>query len=241
MAAMRTMPFINSLKPCIQEYTPWKTNPNNRSNTSKIIIATANITPVIAPSFPVSRSSLSQIMTIICIFAFNNDVCIPIYAREVLQMDSGAYTTLMSTTGLGSFLGACYMSGRAANGINSRILKTGIITLTGTQILLFFNSNYILAILGTIVVGFSIIVYLNMANSIFQLHTEEAYLGRVMSVYSFMDCGLAPVGSFYSGTLMETAGGVYGFLGCGLGTLLALGLAYVAFKRSFQSWSPELD
>lgn len=181
------------------------------------------------------------IMTIICIFAFNNDVCIPIYAREVLQMDSGAYTTLMSTTGLGSFLGACYMSGRAANGINSRILKTGIITLTGTQILLFFNTNYILAILGTMVVGFSIIVYLNMANSIFQLHTEEAYLGRVMSVYSFMDCGLAPVGSFYSGTLMETAGGVYGFLGCGLGALLALGLAYVVFRRSFQSWSPELD
>ena len=40
---------------------------------------------------------------------------------------------------------------------------------------------------------------------------------------------------------MEMAGGVYGFLGCGLGTLIALGLAYILFKQSFRQWSPELD
>jgi MFS family permease len=181
------------------------------------------------------------IMTIVCIFSFNNDVCTPIYAREALHMGSDAYTTLMSTTGLGSLLGAFYMSGRAMNGINTRILVTGIFMLTGAQIFLFFNTTYILAMAATALVGFSIIVYLNMANSIFQLHTEDQYLGRVMSVYSFLDAGLAPVGSLYAGTLMEMAGGVYGFLGCGLGTLIALGLAYILFKQSFRQWSPELD
>lgn len=179
------------------------------------------------------------IMMIICIFAFNNDVCTPVYAREVLHRGSDAYTLLMSTTGFGSLIGAFYMSGRAAHGINTRILRYGIILLTGAQIFLFFNTSYILSMAATMIVGFSIIVYLNMANSIFQLHTEEKYLGRVMSVYSFMDCGLAPVGSFYSGTLMEFAGGMYGFLGCGLGALIALGIAYILCRKSFRTWNPE--
>lgn len=180
------------------------------------------------------------IMAVIGIFAFNNDVCTPIYAKEVLHMDSDAYTTLMSTTGLGSLIGAFYMSGRASHGINTRILISGILLLTGAQIFLFFNTSYLLAMIATTLVGFAIIVYLNMANSIFQLHSEEQYLGRVMSVYSFLDAGLVPVGSLYAGSVMEVAGGVYGFLACGLGTLLVLALMYIVFKRSFQTWSPEI-
>ena len=49
------------------------------------------------------------LMAIVCTFAMNNDVIIPVFTKEVLHMGSSAYTALMSSAGIGAFLGAIFM------------------------------------------------------------------------------------------------------------------------------------
>jgi MFS family permease len=175
-------------------------------------------------------------MATIVTFSMNNDVVTPIFAKEILHRGSDAYSMLMSTTGLGAFLGAIYMSYRAVHGVNKKLFIASIFVMTGTQISLFFLRSYEYALLATMVIGFCIIVFLNMSNSIFQLTAEVKYRGRVMSVYSFLNGGSAPIGSFYAGSVMQSLGGAFGWPGCGLMALLLLGGAFFHYKTAFLRW-----
>jgi len=178
-------------------------------------------------------------MAIVSTFSLNNDVATPIFAKEILHMGSDAYSMLMSTTGVGAFCGAMYMSSRAKYGINKPMFLGAIFIMTGAQISMFFVKSYMLSLFMTMLIGFMIIVFLNMSNSIFQIYADEQYRGRVMSVYSFLNGGSAPIGSFYIGSLMEQAGGVWGFPGCGATALILLAIGYAFHKKSFNQWYKE--
>jgi hypothetical protein len=63
-----------------------------------------------------------------------------------------------------------------------------------------------------------------MANSILQMGTDDAYRGRVMSIYVFVNQGSHPLGNIFAGAIMEYYGAAMGFSGCGFITLGLTGL-----------------
>jgi predicted MFS family arabinose efflux permease len=176
------------------------------------------------------------LMAIVCTFAMNNDVIIPVFTKEVLHMGSSAYTALMSAAGIGAFLGAIFMSARAKNGIKKSLFLGSLFLTIGIQISMFFIGNYYIALLAIGIIGFANLVFMNMGNSIFQLTSEEQYRGRVMSVYAFLNQGSTPIGNFYAGILMEHTGGLLGFPGCGIMALFLFTLTYAANKNKIMDW-----
>mgnify|MGYP000364538256 CR=1 FL=1 len=62
------------------------------------------------------------------------------------------------------------------------------------------------AYLFVAMIGFFNLVFLNAGNSIFQVHTPDEYRGRVMSVYTFLSQGSLPLGNFFAGSVMQSAG-----------------------------------
>lgn len=176
------------------------------------------------------------LMAIICTFAMNNDVIIPVFTKEVLHMGSSAYTALMSAAGIGAFLGAIFMSARAKNGIKKSLFIGSLLLTIGIQISMIFIANYYIALLAVGIIGFANLVFMNMGNSIFQLTSEEQYRGRVMSVYAFLNQGSTPIGNFYAGILMEYTGGLLGFPGCGIMALFLFTLTYAANKKRIKEW-----
>ena len=56
------------------------------------------------------------------------------------------------------------------------------------------------------VAGWSLISFLSLANSSVQLETTDALRGRVMSVYTIVFLGFAPIGNLILGTASEMAG-----------------------------------
>ena len=160
------------------------------------------------------------IMAIFCTFAYNTEVINPIFANEVLQGGSAAFTALMSAAGAGALVGAVFMSARAVHGINKKLLLTSIITIVVVEIGLYFVTNKLLAIVLLAIIGFSNIVFMNMANAVFQINADAKYRGRAMSVYAFLNQGSTPLGNFFAGSFMEHFGGIWGYPACGIGILL---------------------
>lgn len=161
-------------------------------------------------------------MAIVCTFAMNNDVLIPVFAKTALGKGASGYTTLLSAAGVGSLCAALVLATYSKNGVRSNRLFFSSLAISVSQIATAFTGEYGLCLILIAVIGFMNLTFINTANSIFQLNSTDEYRGRVMSVYAFLNQGSTPLGNFYAGTVMEHSGGRAGFLACGLATLLGI-------------------
>jgi MFS family permease len=175
-------------------------------------------------------------MSAVCTFAMNNDVIIPVFAKTVLKMGANGYTGLMTAAGVGSFVAAIVMAFIAKNGVKKGMLIIAGVATAFIQILMFLAGNYFVALFLTAIIGFINLTFINVSNSIFQIHTTDEYRGRVMSVYSFLNQGSTPVGNFYAGSVMQQIGGRAGFPACGAATLLFLVPVFVIKRKAIISW-----
>lgn len=175
-------------------------------------------------------------MAIICTFAMNLDVVVPVYANEVLHGGSRMYTSLMSAMGIGAMVGAIFMSARAAKGIKKNLFIISIIITLSVQVGMMAVHTYEVAFVLIAGIGFSNLVFMNMGNSIFQLNSDDMHRGRVMSVYSFLNQGSTPLGNLYAGTLMQHIGGRWGFPGCGIMAVFLVGITCFFNKKELSLW-----
>jgi MFS family permease len=178
-------------------------------------------------------------MAIICTFVMNNDVIIPVFAKSVLGLGAAAYTGLMSAAGIGAFIGAVFMAFRAEKGVGKRFFLFCLTATAFLQVFMIFVADYNAAFLCIACIGFLNLAFMNMGNSIFQLHADGEYRGRVMSVYSFLNQGSTPVGNFYAGTAMEYMGGLWGFPLCGIAALGLLGIVFICERHEIFTWIHE--
>jgi Arabinose efflux permease len=178
----------------------------------------------------------SLIMAVVCTFAFNNDVIVPVFAKTVLNQGADVYTGLMSAAGIGSFIAAVAMAAVAKNGIKKNLFIFDAVATTLLQILMIFARNYYLALVMVAILGFVNMSFLNLCNSIFQVNTTSEYRGRVMSVYSFLNQGSTPVGNFYSGSVMDRFGGIAGFPACGAAALILLVPIFALKRKMIVHW-----
>ena len=176
------------------------------------------------------------VMAIVCTFAMNNDVILPVFAQVVLGRGASGYTTLMAAAGVGSFIGAIFMAFIARYGLHKNLLIIDGVATALLQLATVLTREYAVCILLIAAVGFFNLSFINTANSIFQIHSSNEYRGRVMSVYSFLNQGSTPIGNFFAGTVMDYAGGDSGFVSCAAATLLCLLPVFVVKRRVIARW-----
>jgi MFS family permease len=179
------------------------------------------------------------IMAVVCTFAFNNDVVIPVFAREYLGLGVNGYSGLLSMAGLGAFCAALVMAYRSSMGVSKRLLVFSGCAIGLLQLSTILTKQYPISMIQIMLIGFCNLIFLNTANSIFQVHSSNEYRGRVMSVYSFLNMGSTPVGNFLVGTVMEYAGGDSGYLFCGGATVLLLALIIIPAHKEIARWIKE--
>ncbi|WP_231037539.1 MFS transporter [Pectinatus frisingensis] len=175
-------------------------------------------------------------MAIICTFAMNMQVIVPVFTKEVLHMGGDVYTHLMSATGVGALFGDVFMSVRSKNGIKKSLFVFSMFMTSFVQAVMWFVSNYYIALLCVAIISFYNLAFMNMGNSIFQLKSKKEYKGRVMSVYAFLNQGSTPIGNFYAGSVMERFGGIWGFPSCGLISIVLLLLLFIFNKETINKW-----
>ena len=161
-------------------------------------------------------------------FGFQYMTLLPIYAREILHSGADAYGLLVSAFGLGSLAAAAVLTRRQNRWDLRRNLLAGLLS-AGVGLGGFAWSRALpLSLLMGFGVGFGLILYVASTNTMVQLTTADHFRGRVMSLYTFMFVGMAPIGSLVAGVIAQRAGAPIA-TSFGAFVLLA-GAAWVAYR-----------
>lgn len=171
------------------------------------------------------------LVTVVGTMAYNFNILIPVFTKDVLHMKEQTYGVLMSCLGVGSLIGALTMSLRSKSGpkmaisISCSILISIVLILNGLS-----TSPYTVG--GLLVVnGFCNIMFATTCNSTLQMFSQDEYRSRVMSIYSLVFAGSTPIGSLFTGSVASHFGGNGAFIACGLLCLIACSIIILLYRR----------
>ena len=148
----------------------------------------------------------------------NFNVLIPYFARAVYGLREGGFGALNAAFGAGAMVGALWQASRP-NPL--RNLRLGAVLLLASGTALAVAPGGLVAALVLACCGFSMLTFLISANSSVQLTVPNALRGRVMSLYSLVLVGSAPLGALISSNLIAKGG----WLGPERGLLVLVALA----------------
>jgi predicted MFS family arabinose efflux permease len=129
---------------------------------------------------------------------------LPIMARTVLGVGAWRYGLLMAAAGVGAGIGGFIQAGlRLRPDSYRRLLPASLVGFSLALMAFASSHDYRFSLLWLALVGCGGITYFNCSNTLVQLSVEDAYRGRVMSLYALMHQGTATVGSLVLGLLAD--------------------------------------
>ena len=151
-------------------------------------------------------------------------VLMPIFADKILHGSSDTLGYLMGASGSGALIAALILASRKQVFGLGRWVAFASGGLGISLILFSFSAHLWLSLLLLIPVGFSMMTQMSSSNTLIQAMVPDELRGRVMSVYSMMFMGMAPLGALLAGTLAGIMGAPYtvalGGAVCILGSLI---------------------
>ncbi len=159
-------------------------------------------------------------------------VLMPIFADRILHRGANGLGMLMGATGVGALIGALTLAFKhGLRGLGSWVMLSS--AGFGTSLILFgISKNYWLSLAVLVPVGYCMMVQMASSNTLIQSMVPDRLRGRVMSVYSMMFMGMAPIGALGAGVVAS-------HLGAAL-TVSVGGLACIAGAAGFGARLPTL-
>ncbi len=149
-------------------------------------------------------------------------VLMPIFADRILHGGASGLGILMGATGVGALVGALILAfKRGLKGLGSWVLLSSA-GFGATLILFGISKNFWLSVALLVPVGFCMMVEMASSNTLIQSMVPDRLRGRVMSVYSMMFMGMAPIGALGAGVVAQHLGApltvAIGGMACMLGS-----------------------
>lgn len=171
-------------------------------------------------------------LLIVSTLGMNNDVIIPVYAREGLNLSSKEFSFMYSALGFGSLLGALKNASRKNKNISVNIIYISGISLGFCLVVLSQINLYFLSLSILFIMGYAMVMFMNFINAIIQLSSDENYRIRAVSIYTLIFTGTTPIGNYLTGYLLENYGITNTLLFSGLSTVTLLFIFNRFFGRS---------
>ncbi|HSK74552.1 MAG TPA: MFS transporter [Pyrinomonadaceae bacterium] len=188
-------------------------------------------------SFVVKNSpirSLLLLLGLVSLMGMPYAVLMPIFAGKILGGGSSTLGYLMGASGFGAVSAALLLASRKEVFGLGRWVAFASSGLGFSLILFSFSENFWLSLLLLIPVGFSMMTQMSSSNTLIQSMVPDELRGRVMSVYSMMFMGMAPLGALMAGSLAGILGApntvALGGAVCILGSIL-FGLRLPALSK----------
>jgi MFS family permease len=163
---------------------------------------------------------------IISFFGFPYINFLPVYAKDILETGAKGLGMLMGFAGAGAFTGAVLLAFRGDNAKKGQTMAAAGITFSIALLIFALSRNIWTSYAMLYLMGLGAISQIATANSLIQITVPDSLRGRVMSSFTTMFLGMAPLGNLALGTLahytntqtaLATGAGL-----CLLGTLMAL-------------------
>lgn len=133
-------------------------------------------------------------------------VLMPIFADQILHGGPKALGLLMGTSGVGALAGALSLALRRSPRGLGRWIAVSAMGFGAALVAFSFSRSLPLSVMILLPVGFTLMVEMASSNTLIQMMIPDALRGRVMSVYSMMFMGMAPIGALLGGTLAHKLG-----------------------------------
>lgn len=170
--------------------------------------------------------ALLGMAAVVSLFGFPYLTFMPVFARDVLQLDARGLAYLWAATGTGALISALVMAPLLSRERGrGRVLVTATL-LFGLVVTAFaLSSRFAWSVVGLMLVGGGMVSVTITINALLQTLVRDEMRGRVMSLYSLAFLGIPPIGSLLTGTAAELIGSYRGWHGVQLA--MALGGAVI--------------
>jgi MFS family permease len=125
-------------------------------------------------------------------------VLMPIFADQILHGGARGLGILMGASGIGALAGALLLASRQSVSGLGRWVGFSAAGFGATLVLFSISRWFWLSCALLLPVGFTMMVEMGSSNTLIQTMSPDHLRGRVMSVYSMMFMGMAPVGALLS-------------------------------------------
>jgi MFS family permease len=166
---------------------------------------------------------------VIIVLSMPYQMMMPIFADDILKVGATGMGLLMSVSGIGAMAGSLVVAS-----LPNR--KRGVILLLSSLILALGLTAFAFSRSMALSLGIMIFVGLGQAgrqtlgSTLLQSYSEEAYLGRVMSI-NMMDMGISNLGTFMAGILADTVGAPMAIGGFAIVLVIVSLLSLVFLRR----------
>jgi MFS family permease len=138
------------------------------------------------------------------VFSMPFRLLLPVFTEDVLMVGPDKLGLLISVSGIGALAGSLAIASFASKRRGMLFLHTGLVT--GLTILAFsVTTSYSVALVIMVIAGLAQSGRMALSNTLLQSYTEDAYLGRVMSLF-MMQWGVTSLGTFGVSVLAEFIG-----------------------------------
>jgi MFS family permease len=151
-------------------------------------------------------------------------VLMPIFADRVLHGGARGLGLLMGATGIGAVIGALTLAMRRGVRGLGRLAAIAAAGFGVTLIIFAASHNFYFSLAILVPVGFSLMLQMACSNTLIQSMVPDRLRGRVMSLYSMMFMGMAPLGALLGGALAGWIGVQWTVAGGGVICLIGAGL-----------------
>jgi MFS family permease len=178
---------------------------------------------------------LLQLVGAMGISGFSFIVLLPIYADRIFSKGAPGLGWLMTATGAGALMGALFLAGKKGLKGISKVIAYSSFGFSVSLMLFSFTSYFPLSLFFLVCIGACMMTSTASINTAIQSIIPDELRGRVMSFFTTMLIGTAPIGSLIAGTSAKYFGVEVTVFGSALICLAAA----IWFYRSLPAIVPE--
>lgn len=159
--------------------------------------------------FVATTAPIRALLLLIAVVSFTGmpyAVLMPVFAEKILHSGARGLGILMGASGAGALIGSLLLAARSSlRGLGSWVAASSV--LFGVALIAFaYSRSMLVAAIVLIPVGGAMMVQMASSNTLIQSMVPDALRGRVMSVYTMMFMGMAPLGSLLAGLTADRLG-----------------------------------
>jgi MFS family permease len=174
--------------------------------------------------FVISSTPIHHLMILLGVLSLTGmpfAVLMPIFADHILHGGARGLGILMGSSGIGALAGALLLASRQTVYGLGRWVAISAAAFGGTLVAFAISRSFWLSCALLLPVGFAMMVEMGSSNTLIQSMSPDHLRGRVMSVYSMMFMGMAPLGAVLSGVSADRWGAHVTVAGGGIVCMLA--------------------
>lgn len=133
---------------------------------------------------------------------------LPVFAGEIFKNGPQGFGFLVSATGVGALTSAVFIALKKDIHNKYRFIKTSAVIFSVSLFAFSISDIFLFSLLLLAVIGWSLVSLLAVANSFIQHSVPDKLRGRIMSVYTLVFLGAAPIGNSMIGTVADFLGTV---------------------------------